>query len=295
MNKASGKAAVKTAYFSIIGNIGLAIIKWAAGYFGNSYALIADAIESTSDVFASFLVLFGLKYSSKPADKNHPYGHGRAEPLITFIVVAFLVISACVIAFESIQNIGTPHELPKPFTLIVLGTIIIWKELSYRWVIRKSKETQSSSLKADAWHHRSDAITSIVAFAGISFALLMGPGYESADDWAALVASAFILYNCYLIFRPALGEIMDEHLYEDMIHNIKNTAQKVTGITGTEKCYIRKTGMKFHVDLHAMVNANITVKEGHEIAHRLKDRLMDDFPELADVLIHIEPDDCVHS
>lgn len=283
------QTAVKATYFSILGNTSLAIIKWLAGFFGHSYALIADAIESTTDILASFLVLFGIKYASRPADENHPYGHGRIEPLITFLVVGFLITSATIIAYESIKNIGTPHELPEAWTLVVLGLIIIWKEISYQIVIRKSKEINSSSLKADAWHHRSDAITSISAFIGISIALCFGKGYESADDWAAIFASGFILYNSYLIFRPALGEIMDEHLYDDLILSIRAESLKVPGIVGTEKCFIRKAGMQYHVDLHAIVDANITVKEGHEIAHILKDTLRREIPSLGHVLIHIEP------
>ena len=284
------KTAVKTTYFSIISNAGLALVKGLAGYFGNSYALIADAIESTTDIFSSCLVLFGIKYSNRPADKNHPYGHGRAEPLITFLVVGFLITSATIIAYESILNIKTPHDLPKPFTLFILAAIIVWKEMSYRFVIKKSKETHSSSLKADAWHHRSDAITSISAFIGISIALIFGKGYESADDWAALFSSAFILYNSYLIFRPALGEIMDEHLYDDLLTDIRRVSSTVDGIIETEKCFIRKAGMKYHVDLHAVVNANITVKAGHDLAHLLKDTLRDEIPSLGHVLIHIEPE-----
>ncbi len=281
--------AIKATYFSIIGNTGLAIIKGLAGFFGNSYALIADAIESTTDIFASFLVLFGIKYSNKPADKNHPYGHGRAEPLITFLVVGFLITSATIIAYESILNIQTPHDLPKSWTLFVLGGIIIWKEYSFRLVMKRSVETNSSSLKADAWHHRSDAITSIAAFVGISIALVLGKGYESADDWAALFASVFILYNSYLIFRPALGEIMDEHLNDDLIEEIRKVASKVEGIIDTEKCFIRKAGMKYHVDLHAIVDGHISVKEGHDLAHKLKDTLREEIPELGHVLIHVEP------
>lgn len=284
------KTAVKATYFSIIGNTCLAIIKGLAGFFGNSYALIADAIESTTDIFASFLVLFGIKYANKPADNNHPYGHGRAEPLITFLVVGFLITSATIIAYESINNIRIPHDLPKPWTLIVLGTIIIWKEFSFRLVMKRSVETNSSSLKADAWHHRSDAITSVAAFIGISIALVLGKGYEEADDWAALFASGFILYNSYLIFRPALGEIMDEHLYDDLIAHIREVAFQVEGIIDTEKCFIRKSGMKYHVDLHAIVNADISVKEGHDLAHQLKDTLRKEIPELGHVLIHVEPD-----
>ena len=284
------QSAIRTTYFSIIGNTCLAMIKGLAGFFGNSYALIADAIESTTDIFASLLVLFGLKYAKKPADENHPYGHGKIEPLVTFLVVAFLVTSATIIAYESIQNIQTPHKVPKSWTLIVLGSIILWKEISYRIVIKKSKQTNSSSLKADAWHHRSDAITSIMAFIGISIALIFGKGYETADDWAALLASAFILYNSYLIFRPALGEIMDEHLYDDLMQEIREESVKVKGVIGTEKCFIRKAGMKYHVDLHAIVNGEISVKEGHDISHQLKDHLRNEIPNLGHVLIHIEPD-----
>ncbi len=288
-SKTNEQKAIKSTYFSIIGNTCLAIAKGLAGYFGNSFALIADAIESTADIFASFLVLFGIKYSNRPADDNHPYGHGRAEPLITFLVVGFLITSATVIAYESILNIRTPHDLPKTWTLIVLGFIIIWKEISYRIVIKNSNETNSSSLKADAWHHRSDAITSVAAFIGISIALILGKGYESADDWAALFASGFIFYNSFLIFRPALGEIMDEHLYDDLILEIREVSLKVDGIINTEKCFIRKAGMQYHVDLHAIVDASITVKEGHDIAHKLKDLLREEIPQIGHVLIHIEP------
>jgi len=287
----SEQTAVKATYFSIVGNTCLAIIKGLAGVFGNSYALIADAIESTTDIFSSFLVLFGIKYSNRPADANHPYGHGRVEPLITFLVVGFLITSATIIAYESLDNIGTPHELPKPWTLIVLGAIIIWKEYSYRLVMKRGIQTNSSSLKADAWHHRSDAITSVAAFLGISIALFLGKGYEAADDWAALFASGFILYNSYLIFRPALGEIMDEHLYDDLEAEIRKIALSVEGIIATEKCFIRKSGMKFHIDLHAVVDATISVKEGHDIAHLLKDTLRENIIELGHVLIHIEPND----
>lgn len=287
----SEETAIKATYFSIISNFVLALAKGLAGFFGNSYALIADAIESTTDVFSSLLVLFGIKYSNKPADKNHPYGHGRAEPLITFLVVGFLITSATIIAYESIANIAIPHALPQPWTLLILGVIILWKEFSYRLVLQRSKQINSSSLKADAWHHRSDAITSIAAFIGISIALLFGKGYESADDWAALFASGFILYNSYLIFRPALGEIMDEHLHDDLITEIRQISITVDGIIATEKCFIRKSGMKYHVDLHAVVDAKISVKEGHELAHKLKNQLRITLSELGHVLIHIEPNE----
>jgi len=286
----SEQTAIRTTYFSIASNTALAIIKAFAGVFGNSYALIADAIESTTDIFASCLVLIGFKYAKRPADENHPYGHGKIEPVITFAVVAFLVVSATVIAYTSIQNIQTPQETPKSWTLIVLALIIIWKEISFQVVIKKSKLTNSTSLKADAWHHRSDAITSVLAFIGISIAILLGPGYESADDWAALFASGFILYNSYLIFRPALSEIMDEQVYDELILQIRAKSIEVPGVIDTEKCRVRKTGMSYHVDLHATVNGDISVTAGHDIAHDLKDHLQKEIPELSDVLVHIEPE-----
>jgi len=289
MHQTPEKEAARTTIVSIASNALLATIKGITGILGHSHALVADAIESLADIFSSILVLVGIKYAERPADANHPYGHGRAEALITFVVVGFLITSALFIGYTAIQNIRTPHLMPEPYTLIVLACIIVWKEISYRWVLKKGKEIGSSSLEADAWHHRSDAITSIAAFAGISLALLLGEGYESADDWAALLAAGFILYNSYLIFRPALGEIMDEHVHEELERNIRKISLTVSGIRNTEKCFIRKAGMKYHVDLHASVDAHITVKEGHDLAHKLKDTLRLQLPQLGNVLIHIEP------
>lgn len=282
--------AVKTGYLSLFSNITMATIKWLAGIFGNSHALIADAIESTADIFSSAMVALGMKYSTKPADKNHPYGHGRAEPLITFSIAIFLLISAYIIAKMSIHNIQTPHKLPKPFTLVVLGLIILWKEASFRWVMKKGIQTASTSLQAEAWHHRADVITSLFAFVGISIALMMGPGYESADDWAALFASAVIVYNAYKIFRPAFSELMDEQNFDDLKLKIRSVAENSEGVKGTEKLFIRKVGMKYHVDLHLIVDGEFSVREGHEIAHILKDKILKKLPEIENVHIHVEPD-----
>lgn len=279
----------RTILFSMAGNLVLALIKGVGGFFGNSYALIADAIESTVDFFSSLFVWLGFRYANRPADANHPYGHGKAEPLITFIIVGFLICGAAIIAYQSIENIRTPHELPKPYTLIILVCILAWKELSFRYVRWKSKETSSTLLEAEAWHHRSDALTSLAAFIGISIALLLGPGYESADDWAALAASGMIVYNSYLIFRPALAEVMDEHLYEDLEKEIRELAMQVMQVRATEKCIIRKVGMRYFVDLHIEVDGHMTVHDSHEAAHEVKDHIMKNLPEIGDVLIHVEP------
>lgn len=280
----------RTLLLSVFLSLGLAAIKFAAGHWGQSDALIADAVESSTDVLSSFIVFLGLLYAHRPADANHPYGHGKIEPLVTFVVVLFLWASAAIIAHGALENIrqGTAVR-PAPWTLAVLAVIILWKEGAYRWVMRQSKLTHSTALAADAWHHRSDAISSIMAFAGISFALLLGPGYESADDWAALAAALLIVFNSYQLFRPALGEIMDEHRYDEMLEAIRTLALEVPGVETTEKCFIRKVGTQFHVDLHAHVQGQLSVHQGHQIAHALKDHLQEKMPQIGQVLIHIEP------
>lgn len=267
----------------------MAFIKGGTGYYGHSNALIADAIESSSDVLSSLIVLLGIYYSTRPADLNHPYGHGRAEPLVTFLITGFLVASASLIAYRSITQLMQEREMPHMYTLYVLAATIVAKEIFYRIVSQKGKETGSTVLEADAWHHRSDAITSLTAFAGISVAIIFGKGYEHADDWAALAAAAFILYNSYRVFRPALGEIMDEQLYDDLVSRIRAVSKTVDGVSGIEKCFVRKLGMQYHVDMHARVPGDISVRNGHDIAHQLKNTLMRELPEIADVHIHVEP------
>ena len=287
--KAKLKQAKRTALFSVVTNALLAVVKGTAGIIGHSDALIADAIESCADIFSSFLVLIGIQYASKPADEDHPYGHGKAEPLVTFAVVGFLLVSATIIAVESIRHLSEKQEQPAFFTLYVLAAIILIKELSYQYVYRKGQQTNSTSLKADAWHHRSDAISSLIAFLGILATFLLGKGFEKADDWAALIASFFIVYNAYRIFRPALGEIMDEHTHHDLIDQIHLASAKVPGVLGIEKCWARKNGMTYVVDLHLELDGNLSVTEGHAISHALKDHLMQEFPYLTEILIHIEP------
>ncbi len=268
----------------------LAIIKGLAGFFGNSYALIADAIESFSDVFSSLVLWFGLKLAARPPDEDHPYGHGKAEPIATVIVALALLVAATVITIESIGNLTTPHEVPAAFTLYVLLGVICTKELMFRYVIKIGEETESSAVKADAFHHRSDAITSGAAFVGISIALIGGDGYEGADDWAALLAAVVILYNAVRIVRPALAEIMDAAPSEEILEKVKAIAASVENVTALDKCFVRKMGFDYYVDLHVVVDGNLSVREGHKIAHEVKDAILAAYPRINDVLIHIEPD-----
>ncbi|GAB3020655.1 cation diffusion facilitator family transporter [Spirosoma pulveris] len=279
----------KSTLVGIAVNIGLVLVKGTAGWLGNSYALIADAMESATDIVTSIFVWVGLRTAARAPDQNHPYGHGKAEPLAAIVVAFALVGAAILIAVQSIQNIRVPHETPAPFTLAVLAGVVLVKEVLFRRVAQVGQETESSAVKADAWHHRSDAITSLTAFVGISIALIGGPGYESADDWAALLASGFIVYNAYHIFRPSFGEIMDETPEGDWQQELQTLAMTVPEVKGIDKFRVRKTGFEYFVDLHVRVPGNLTVSQGHDIAHAVKAAILDARPAVYDVLVHIEP------
>lgn len=272
----------------------LAAIKLAAGVIGHSYALVADAIESTADVFSSLVVWGGLRIASEPRDQTHPYGHGKAEPLAAMVVALFLLGAAVFIAVRSFQEIRSPHYGPEPFTLPVLVGVVITKELLFRYVVTVGEDIQSTAVKTDAWHHRSDALTSAAAFVGISIALIGGPGYESADDWAALLASAVIAYNGYRLFMPALHEVMDAAPQSEVELEIRHTAAQVPGVKALEKCFVRKMGFEYYVDIHVEVDANLTVREGHEIAHQVKEAIRSAHTRVVDVLVHIEPEGAPH-
>ena len=251
--------------------------------------LVADAIESMGDVITSLIVLAGLKIASKPADYNHPYGHGKAEPLAAVVVALALVVAAILIIFQSIHEINTPHKAPAQFTLIVLVIVVIVKESLFRFVIKVGESVDSTVVKTDAWHHRSDAITSAAAFVGISIALAGGKGYEMADDWAALFASGIIIYNAYRLGSKAILEVMDTAPSQDMFEKVRSAAKSVEGTVAIDKCFVRKMGLDFYVDLHLIVDGKISVYEGHEIAHKVKSKIKSEIPEVKDVLVHIEP------
>jgi cation diffusion facilitator family transporter len=284
---------LRSTILGILANAILAVIKGIAGVLGNSYALIADAIESTTDIASSLIVWGGLKISGIPPDIDHPYGHGKAEPLAATVVSLFLFAVATAIAIQSTREILIPHHAPAPFTLIVLVVVVITKESLFRFVFNVGKSLESTAVKSDAWHHRSDAITSAAAAIGISIALIGGPGYESADDWAALFASGIIAFNAFRILRPAVNEVMDAAPTSAIEQAIRQTAQQVKGVIGLEKCRIRKMGLVYYVDLHVTVEGHIAVREGHEIAREVKARILAAHANIADVLVHIEPSDLI--
>lgn len=288
-NRSLIKRGLKTTLIGIIASFILAAVKIFTGIVGNSYAIIADGIESLTDIFTSSIVLTGLYFAAKPADEDHPYGHGKAEPFAGIAVSFGIFIAAMIIIVQSVYEIITPHHAPASFTLIVLIIVIIIKEALFRFVIKVGTTVNSVAVKSDAWHHRSDAITSLAAFIGISIALIGGEGYESADDFAALFASVIIIFNAYRIFKPALFELLDTAPPVKTIQKVRDVAIKVENVMGIDKCYVRKMGFDYFVDIHVLVDANLPVYKGHEIAHKVKDELMKEYSNISDVLVHIEP------
>lgn len=281
--------AIRTTVLGIVVGVLLIIVKGAAGYFGHSYALIADATESGADILSSLLLWVGLRISLKAPDREHPYGHGKAEPLGAIAVALFLILAAFWIGYNAIALMNTPHHLPERFTLWVLVIVIAVKEIMYRYVHAVGERINSQAVKADARHHRSDAFTSVAAFVGISIALIGGQGFEGADDWAALLASAFIFYNAIVIIKPAIAEIMDTAPGEEIVEEVKAIAVEVVRVKAIEKCYVRKMGFDFFVDIHVEVDGELTVTEGHEIAHEVKDALLNSNLRISNVLVHVEP------
>ena len=270
-------------------NAALATIKILAGFFGNSYALIADGIESTSDIVTSLVVWGGLRVSGAPADEKHPYGYGKAEALSGIVASLALLGAAAMIAVQSIREILTPHHLPHWSTLVVLVVVVATKTMLARWMAGSGADADSTSLQADAWHHWADALTSIAAFVGITIGLIGGPGYEPADDWAALLACTVIVVSGLSLLRMAVRELLDAAPAKEFEQLVRDLAQGVAGVRALDKCRIRKSGTSYFVELHVEVDGQATVQEGHDIGGRVRSVLRNSPLRIADAFIHIEP------
>ncbi|MCF6148032.1 MAG: cation transporter [Candidatus Kuenenia sp.] len=283
------ESGIKASILGIIVNTALAIIKIIIGIIGHSYALIADGIESTTDVISSVIVWSGLRIAAEPPDEKHPYGHGKAESIAGLLVSMILFGAAFFIAAYSIKEILIPHKTPEWFTLIVLVFVIITKEILFRFVISIGDSIDSTALQGDAWHHRADALTSAAALIGISIALIGGEGYESADSWAALFACSIISFNGIRLFKTALNEVMDATVPQTIKDNTISLAKSIEGVLAVEKCRIRKSGVSLLVDIHVQVEGDMSVMDGHTIAHLVKDELMNENLNISDVVVHVEP------
>ena len=283
------KRSLRTTFLGLAVNAVLAVAKMLAGIFGHSHALVADAVESLADVFSSIVVWRGVVVAAEPADEDHPYGHGKAEPLAAAAVSAMLVMAAIWIVNGAFQAIREPHPAPKPFTLIVLVAVILLKEGLFRFALHEAVSVDSSAVATDAWHHRSDAITSFAAAIGITIALLGGQGFESADDWAAIAAACVIAWNGWRLLGPAMNELMDRSPNREVIDRIRAVAEAVPGVGRVEKCLVRQMGYQYFVDMHVEVDPLMTVLHSHQIAHEVKDNVRAQIPRVRDVLVHIEP------
>jgi cation diffusion facilitator family transporter len=276
----------KLALIGLLVNFALAGIKLVAGMVGNSYALIADAVESMADIVGSVVIWGGLHIAAKPADPEHPYGHGKAEALAAFFVAAMVGAAGVGIAIRALFEILSPSHAPEMFTLWVLILVIVVKETMFRIVRRAAVQTGSGAVHVDAWHHRSDAITSAAALVGISIAVF--GGYAWADPAAAMVASGVIIYNATLLFRRPLAELMDEEPAE-IVAEVRRISESVPGVAGVEKLTARQSGARFWVDMHLEVDPEMTVRDAHTLAHLVKDVVRSEIPRIADILVHVEP------
>lgn len=281
--------AIRTTILGLLVNSVLAALKIAAGIIGNSYALIADGIESVNDLLGSGVVLLSLRVSAIPPDQDHPYGHGKAEQLAALFSAVSLLAAGAIIAFQSTRNLVERHDSPSWFTLPVLVLVVATKELLSRYALRKGRETTSTALQADAWHHRSDAITSAAAFIGITIALIGGPGYEKADDAAALLACLVIGYNGARLFRHALHENMEGAPPTDVQARVRGVAAAVEGVSEIEKLRMKKIGLGYFMDIHVQVDGRMSVADGHRIGHDVQRAILEAELGVGDVVVHIEP------
>ena len=279
----------RVALFGMAVNLIFAAAKILGGVFGNAYVLIADGMESALDVAGSFIIWGGLKFAARPPDETHPYGHGKAEPIAAVIVAFGVLVAALGLAVQSVREILVPHHGPAPFTLVILIVVIVVKEILFRYANRIGRHAESTAIQTDAWHHRSDALTSAAAFVGISIALIGGERWQSADDWAAIFACVVIAANGIRLLRPAVYEIMDTAPRGQIVDLVAEAATSVPGVVRIDKNLVRKMGLSFYVDLHVQVDGKISVREGHYIAHAVKRAIQERDARIADVLVHIEP------
>lgn len=289
MKDAATNIAARTTLLGACTNAVLAAVKIVTGIVGHSYALIADGIESVNDVLSSLVVYTSIRISSKPADEDHPYGHGKAEQLGALFSALSLLGAGATIVYQSTQNLFHRHTSPAWYTLPVLVLVIVVKEGLSRYALSRGRETTSTALKGDAWHHRADAITSGAAFVGIVIALIGGPGYEKADDIAALLGCVVIAYNGISLLRTALHENMDGAPDASLLAQIKLTASEVPHVRAIEKMRMKKSGLGYFMDIHVQVDPEMTVEEGHRVGGAVKARLMSAEYRIHDVVVHLEP------
>lgn len=279
----------RAAAFGLLVNLLLGTVKLVGGIIGNSFALIADAVNSIGDVVTTIAVLFALRVAQRPADAEHPYGHTRAEGIAATNVALLVMISALLVGWEAIQRITVPHAIPPFWTLWIAGANILIKEGLYQYKMRVGKRTGSAAIIANAWDHRSDALCSLAVLIGLSAVRFGGENLFWADDVASLVVVAAIVWTGFQLFRSSANELMDTQADPEYVKQIEMIALETPGVEEVETLWVRKSGLEFFADMHVEVDQHLSVAEGHRIGHEVKDRLLAEFPNLRDVLVHLEP------
>lgn len=290
------RQAVQVATAGLLINLSLGVAKLIGGVVGESFALISDAINSLGDVFTSLAVLFALWIARKPADAEHPYGHTRAEAIAGSNIAVVVFFSALMVGWEAYYRIGVAHSLPPSWTLWIAAANVVIKEVLYHVGMRIGRRSKSSSMLASAWDHRADAFSALAVLVGIAAVRWGGPALIFADELAALAVVLMILVSASSLFYKSASELMDVQADREVVERIRKRAAQVTGVRGVETLWVRKTGLEYLVDIHIEVDPELTVAEGHQIGHNVKDELLESFPVLRDVLVHLEPhlDDTEH-
>lgn len=276
-------------WIGLVLNIALTGFKFVVGYIGASQAIIADAFHSLSDMVTDVAVLLGVRFWANPPDREHPYGHWRIETLVTTIIGLALAAVALGIGYEALAGIRDPH-LRQPHWIAITGAAIsiVVKEILYRYTVEVGRRVKSGAVVANAWHHRSDALSSIPAMIAVSLAVL-NPKLAFVDHLGAFVVSLFILKVSWDITKPALDNLVDRGATAQEVAAIRAIVLGVQGVQSTHAIRSRRMGPGVFLDLHVLVDGQISVKQGHDIAERIKKELMETGPDVADVVVHVEP------
>jgi len=267
----------------------LAAIKITAGLMGHSYAVVADGLESAGDVFASGLVLLGLTLAAKPADWNHPYGHGRAETVSGLFVGFMLAFVGLGIAVTALRHVGAVTPPPADYVVWPLIASALAKSVLSGVKFHVGKRIRSTALMADAWNDSVDILSAMAALVAVSLTLVAPHRFPSADHWGAFAVGLIVIFTGLRVTRDTTLQLMDTMPDSATMANVRNVARSVPGVRGVEKCYARKTGLQYHVDLHLEVDPEITVRESHDIATHVRIVIKETLPWVADVLVHVEP------
>ncbi len=279
----------RAALLGLVVNLLLGTVKLIGGIIGNSFALIADAVNSIGDVVTTVVVLFALRVAQRPPDAEHPYGHTRAEGIAASNVALLIIVSALIIGWEAIQRFSVQHNIPPAWTLWIAGANIVIKEGLYRYKVKIGRRTGSAAIIANAWDHRSDALCSLAVLIGLAMIRIGGPAFVWADEVASLVVVAAIIWSGAHLFRSSASELMDVQADPEFVDRIRGVAKSVSGVEDVETLWVRKSGLEFFADIHIEVDQHLSVAEGHRIGHEVKDQLLTAFPNLRDVLVHLEP------